>query len=433
MRKQAGESGEGAPHVLPSAKVVTFPRIGGSVRVRNRAAKPSLESLILSKSTARKLELPLGKTDHVYWDSQLKGFGLRLRGGGKRTWFVQFRDPSGATRKITIGSVDVVDADEARAAAKKLLGGVATGNDPAKAKREARAASRMGELLSPFLAHAAKKQRPSTLEATTRNLRTHAKSLHGYAVRDIGRVAIAELHDKVTAKSGPVQANRVLAALSGFFAWAIGRGQLDLNPVLAVPKHPEEARDRTLSDDEIKTIWNGTASGSDYDRIVRLLLVTGTRRGEVGSMRWDELTETPAGRLWKVPGERMKNGEPHTVPLTELASAAFPVARTGSPYVFGKTANAGYSGWSRSRSRLDSRLKLAPWILHDFRRTLSTRLHEACVPPHIVEAVLAHSSHKQGVAGVYNQAAYDGPKREALQLWAGMISKIVKAKDNAGE
>lgn len=388
---------------------------------KNTAAKNGVS---LTKTTVKKLELPAGKDDIIYWDVNLPGFGLRINKNGRRAFVVQFRDEAGASKRMTIGGIDVLEADEARAQAKKLLGGVAIGNDPAKAKREARQAVKFGEMLDTYLAHAKDKQETSTLEATTRNLRTHSKGFHTTPLRDIGRIDIAELHGKITKKNGPVQANRVLASLSGYFAFLLARGQIETNPVNGVPKNIEKGRERVLSDDEIRAIWKGTEGSSDYDRIIRLLLLTGCRRSEVGSMRWEEI----AGDLWTIPGERMKNGLAQEVALTESALATLPEA--GKGFVFGKEIQGerrGYSGWSRSKQRLDGRLKIADWGLHDFRRTISTKLHDAGIEPHIVEALLAHiSGHKGGVAGTYNKAAYRVQKRAALTLWAGMIAQIVK-------
>ena len=122
-----------------------------------------------------------------------------------------------------------------------------------------------------------------------RNLEDHAKPLHGSPVKDIDRAAVARLHEKISAKNGRSRPTVCSASLSGFFAWSIGKGYRDSNPVMAVPKNAETARERVLTDDEIRTIWNGTASGSDYDYIVRLLLLTGARRSEVGSMQWSEI------------------------------------------------------------------------------------------------------------------------------------------------
>ncbi|MGO4438449.1 tyrosine-type recombinase/integrase [Rhizobium sp. RAF56] len=411
--------------MLTRNNVVHLPGTANT-RVVSSPKSASKNAISLTKTIVKKLELPPGKDDIVFWDNSLAGFGLRIRKGGKRVFVAQFRDEAGATRRVTIGSTDVLEADEARAQAKKLLGGVAIGNDPAKAKKEARLAVKFGEMLDKYLAHAKDKQEASTLEATTRNLRTHSKGFHTTALREIGRIDIAELHGKITKKNGPVQANRVLASLSGYFAFLVARGQVETNPVNGVPKNVEKGRERVLTDDELRAIWKGTESGSDYDRIIRVLLLTGLRRSEVGSMRWEEV----AGDLWTIPGERMKNGLAHEVALTESALAALPEAQDKG-FVFGKEMigeRRGYSGWSRSKGRLDGRLKIADWGLHDFRRTMSTKLHDAGVEPHIVEALLAHiSGHKGGVAGTYNKAAYRTQKRAALTLWAGMIDAIIKA------
>jgi integrase len=228
------------------------------------------------------------------------------------------------------------------------------------------------------------------------------------------------------------------------FAWAMRAGLVKDNPAALVPKNNESTRARVLSDEELRTIWCATASESDYDRIVRLLMLTGCRRDEIGSCRWSEL----AGNLLIVPEERTKTGIVHEVPLSELALAQLPELRPGRDPVFGEGPD-GFSGWSRSKGRLDRRMGLMrcpgsmpakeieeeivryvlpDWGLHDFRRTLSTRLNDAGVDPHVVEAILGHAGAKQGVAGVYNRASYRGQKFEALALWSEMVFSIVESK-----
>jgi integrase len=428
MHKKSGDIDDCAPHVLPRTNVVAFPNT--APRSVEKDLHRRQKGVALTKAAVKKLALPAGKDDVVFWDSTLPGFGLRIRKGGKRTYMVQFRDSGKNTRKVVIGNADVRDADDARAEAKKLLGGVATGNDPAKAKREARQATKLGEVMGQYLAHAAGKQKASTLKETTRNLKIHAKPLHSSAIRSIDRMAIAGLHEKITASSGPTQANRVLAALSTLFTWSIGKGFIDNNPVFAVPKNAEISRERALSDAEIRAIWKATEPDTDYNRIIRLLLLTGCRRSEVGGMQWSELLEIAAGTLWTVPGARMKNGLPHEVPLPERAVACLPAPKDGHSFVFGRR-DTGFSGWSAAKKRLDKAVKFSNWGLHDFRRTLSTRLNEHGIMPHVVEAILAHISGaaKGGIAGVYNKAGYREQKTETLQIWSEMIEKIV-AKDD---
>lgn len=427
--KVSGRSGDGAPHMLPSDNVVTFPHNSEGANYQHPSGSRRRQSgVALTKASVKKLSLPPGKDDVVFWDNDLAGFGLRIRKGGKRTWMVQFRDAAGSTRKVVIGNAEVLDAGDARAEAKKLLGGIATGNDPAKAKRESRQAVKLSEVLDAYIAFAEAKQKASTHKETVRNLRIHAKPLHTSALSSIDRRMIASLHEKITANNGPTQANRTLAALSTLFTWCIGKGHIDGNPVFAVPKNAETVRERELSDDEIRKIWQATEPGGDHDRIVRLLMLTGCRRSEVGGMRWQEFSDTPAGRLWTVPGARMKNGLPQEVPMPEIALASLPEAKDGRSFVFGRK-DTGYSGWSKAKARLDAAIGFSDWGLHDFRRALSTRLNEHGVAPHIVEAILSHISGaaKGGVAGVYNKALYRDQKREALAIWAGLVDGIVKA------
>ena len=121
----------------------------------------------------------------------------------------------------------------------------------------------------------------------------------------------------------------------------------------------------------------------------------------------------------------MKRGGAHEVPLSGLALAQLPPRRDGMDSVFGKR-DGPFSGWSKCKDRLDQRLSIAPWGLHDLRRTVSTRLHEAGVEPHIVEALLGHvGGHRAGVAGSYNRATYRRQKREALERWADLVAAIV--------
>jgi integrase len=291
--------------------------------------------------------------------------------------------------------------------------------------------------------------KPRSLAETTRHLKEHAKPLHHAAAAAIGRSDVAELLSKIEHDSGPVAANRVRSSLSAMWGWAVMEGRQDANPVAATRKRAEATRERVLSDTELALIWNGTGGESDHDRIVRLLMLTGLRRDEIGWARWCELD----GDILLIPGARTKNGLPHEAPLPTLAVSQIPprpgASKDGTTRggMFGKRAEEGFSGWSRSKARLDARLagtlkedfakahgrapreeeaRLAPWTLHDLRRTMATWLSEHGEEPHIVEALLNHVSGKAkaGVAGVYNRASYRAQKRAALARWADHIAAV---------
>ena len=139
-------------------------------------------------------------------------------------------------------------------------------------------------------------------------------------------------------------------------------------------------------------------------------------------MEWSELVNG----LWALPARRAKTAREHEVPLSRQAQqliAALP--RTG-PWLFGRRGKGAFSGWSRCKARLDRRLGLAPWTLHDLRRSAATHMAEQEIAqPHIIEAILGHvSGHKAGVAGIYNRAAYRAEKVAALQRWADWLEGV---------
>jgi integrase len=391
---------------------------------------------------------PTGKPEILFWDSTLPGFGLRLYASGRRVWLAQYRDAAGRTRRLTLGDARTVKLDEAREAARQNLARAELGDDPQAERRAARKAIRVGALVDAYLEHQQGRMRPRSLIEATRHLRKHAAPLHQEAAEQAGRAEVVRLLASIAKASGAVTANRVRATLSAMWTWALRSGLLDGdNPVARTPKPGEEApRQRVLADAELALIWNACASGQDHDRIVRLLLLTGARREEVAAMQWNELVFAPDGSaLWTLPAARSKNGLAHEVPLPALAVAQLP-PRGPREFVFGQGVG-GFSGWSRCKARLDSRMGAliarevanapeagsapSPWVLHDLRRTFSTWANENGLEPHIVEACLNHASGaaKRGVAGIYNKALYREPKRIALLRWSDHVGGLVGERE----
>ena len=157
---------------------------------------------------------------------------------------------------------------------------------------------------------------------------------------------------------------------------------------------------------------------------MRLCLLTGCRREEIGSLRWDEIQ---ADKIVIV-SDRMKGNLAHEISLLRMISAALPKRpEIAQGYVFGRRGT-GFSGWSKSKDNLDARIvksgvHMPPWGLHDLRRTFSTRLHDAGVAPLVIEALLAHK--QQGVAAVYNRASFRVAKRSALKRWHKILAGII--------
>ena len=394
----------------------------------------------LTKPNLAKLALPDGKAEARFFDETLPGFGVRVRAGGKRTWIVQYRAPAGQ-RTFTIGNVEVIEPDLARARAKEVLAKAQLGNDPQAEKAEARAkaALTMGPIVDTYLSRYAADVGRKQHADVTRYLNHSWRALHALPLDRIDRKTMAARLAAISAETGPVAANRARNALSTFFAWAMREGIADQNPVIGSNRAAiEVSRDHVLSDAELIMVWNACRD-DDYGRAVRLLMLTGQRREEVGAMRWSEIDHDKA--LWSLPGSRTKNGRAHEIPLSAAALALISATprRPDRDLVFG-TAGP-FSGWSKSKRSLDERIaaacteagrpQVASWRHHDLRRTAATRMAELGVQPHVIEAALNHASGQVSkVAAIYNRASYRNEKRQALDLWSAHVQALVAGREN---
>lgn len=381
----------------------------------------------LTKAVVAKLALPEGKSDHTVYDDDLRGFGLRLRAGGRRTWVAVYRIGA-RVRRVSIGDASAVAPDTAREMARAILAQADLGRDAQAEKIEerARAAVTLGAVADTYLLRAGTRQKPRSLAETGRYLRRSWAALHGLPLHRIERRQVAVRLAELATESGPVAANRARAALSALFSWAMREGLAEHNPVVGTNRPAaESARDRVLSTAELAALWPAAEGPGDFNAIVRLLLLTGQRREEVAAMRWTEL-DLDRG-IWTLPRERTKNRRPHDVPLVAQVTAILAglPRREGRELVFGE-GRGGFSGWSQAKARLDARSGVAGWRIHDLRRTCVTGMAEIGIRPHVIEAVVNHvSGHRAGVAGVYNRATYAVEKRAALQAWADHLDALL--------
>ena len=390
----------------------------------------------LSRQSVAKLALPDGKAELIVFDEDLPGFGLRIRAGGKRTWLAQYRLGT-KQRRLSLGSTDAVDPDEARRRAKAALARVSLGEDPAVAKAEATAARAVTirSVLPAFFSHVEPRQAATHHADVRRYMDKHWRPLLDLPLASINRARVAARLLEIAGEHGPFAANRARAALSRFFSWAIGEGVAHDNPILGTNKPAVEiARERVLEDAELGLAWTHAGPGH-YQAIARLLILTAARRDEVAGMAWSEIT----GSTWTIPAERAKNGKPLILDLPPAAMAILGSVdrREGRDLIFG-SRDGPFSGFGKPKVALDARMlaalqavhgpktTLPPWRLHDLRRTAATRMADLGVQPHVVEALLNHiSGSKAGVAGIYNRATYREEKRAALLMWADHVLALV--------
>jgi integrase len=362
----------------------------------------------------------------LLWDADhrevVKGFGARRQ---RRDAFYLLRYRlNGEQRFITIGRHGSPwTPDTARAEARRLLGLVAGRSDPAAER--VRPAETFGAEVERYLERKREAMKPRAYAEVERHLLAHSKPLHRARLAEIDRRTIAQRLAEIETQSGPVARNRVRSSLSAFFAWAIREGLLEINPATGTGKAEEGGPgERVLSDAELAEVWAVCGSG-DFGDIVRLLILTGQRREEIGGLRWTEV-DLDRG-LIVLPPARTKNKRLHELPLSPQARAILERQgrRPNRDLVFG-LGRGGFSGWSDGKESLPPLLR--PWRLHDLRRSAATGMAELGVLPHIIEAVLNHvSGHRAGVAGVYNRARYEPEMREALERWAAHVGRLTSA------
>jgi integrase len=347
----------------------------------------------------------------------------------------------GRARKISLGSPAIVPATAARAKAKDIMATRRLGGDPAgdKTSTRAAAATTIGALLPRYLVWKSPRLKPKTVRETTRHLNKCLRQLHHEPITAVTRAMIARRLTELSASNGSGEATRARASWSAFFMWACREGLIESNPV-AFTNMPCEpvVRDRAVSDPELGAIWRaleGEDVDDDYAAIVRLLILTGARRDEITSLRRGEIDIGAA--LITLPPARVKNSREHVIPLSAPARAILAARLQHRPkrnLVFGY-GEGPFSGFAKAKKELDAKLgaAVAPWRLHDFRRSISTALHERFdVPPNIVETILGHvGGHKSGVGGVYNKALYLDQRRAALERWAAHVMQLAGRADEA--
>lgn len=370
-----------------------------------------------------------------YFDEGQKGFGIRVRPTGSKIWFIIYRSPiTGKVTRMNLGpySSKGLSLKKARKKAEVKLGEVSNEKDPRQEKIEIEQSDTFGGLFEDYMKHHARpNKRESSIKEDQRIFDTYLQGLKDMKARKITRKDIISLHRGISGRA-PVMANRVLALVSTVFSKAIENELIDFTPcvrikaVMAEEKH----RERILSDAEIKALWPAFDTLRPNMRdILKLILLTAQRPGEIMSMRVDELDMNM--KTWTIPGSKTKNKQLHVVPLTaQVIEIVTPRITDASPWIFPSKYNKNSTGHTtnlkKARSKLITDTKVKDWTAHDLRRTARTLMAKFGVKPHIAEKVINHSEGR--MVRVYDQFDYLDEKREALCKLADGIEKILPEK-----
>jgi integrase len=379
------------------------------------------------------LNLPIGKRDHFEWDDSLPSFGVRIRGESKR-WVIQYRVGL-QSRRESLGDVRKVKLDDARRIARQRFAQAELGTDPAAERAKARSAAAAIKLTLANVAARYLDAKRDTLRASTyvraeRYFNVLFAPLADQPIDSITRADVAARLQEITKAHGRSAAHGARANLSALYNWAAREGLCDANPVSHTndPSAGIKPRERVLSDQELVAVWNACAD-DDFGRIVKLLILTGCRREEIGGLRWDEINFDTG--VMTIPGERTKNHR--TLALT-LPSVALEILRSakrreGREYVFGNRGGS-FCAWSYVMMALNARITaaegkpLAHWTLHDLRRTYRSGLGKLGVRPDVAELAINHV--KGGIQAVYDKYRYEREIQSALALWADHVLAAVQ-------
>jgi integrase len=380
----------------------------------------------------------VGDERTIYWDERQPGFGLMVTETGAKSFVCQYR-AGRVSRRMTIK--DALSVEAARKLAKRFLGQAAEGKDPLaeRRKQEGEGANTLKSICEEYLKREAKNLRTGAMRRAELE-RLIYPTLGGRQIDSIKRSEVVRLLDKIadgelkvngrTIEGGPVQADRTLALVRRIMNWHATRSDDFRSPIvrgMARTKPSDRARDRVLSDDEIRALWNTAEQGARvFDRYLQFVFLTATRRNEASETTRKEIK----GGIWTIPGDRYKTGIDFVVPLSSAAVALLEKVPEidGCEYIFTTDGKNPIGGFTKFKADFDKRSGVTDWTIHDLRRTARSLMSRAGVAADHAERCLGHVI--AGVRGVYDRHQYFDEKKMAFEALAAQIDRILNPVDN---
>lgn len=361
--------------------------------------------------------------NRITYDSEVKGFGVRLTAAGARGFVLNYRI-NGRERRYTIGAWPDWTTSAAREEAKRLKRAIYKGDDPLGERENQRAAPSVAELAADYLTrHAEQYKRPSSIRDDRSMLSTViVPALGKLKVSDVRRRHIESIHHSL--HSTPYRANRVLSLLSKMFALAMKWDWRDDNPVRGVQRYPEAKRDRWLSSDELRRLLIALdeAPNQASANAVRFLLLTGARRGEALSAKWEDIDRRRG--VWNKPSHHTKQKRPEYVPLSAAALQLLQDMVKAQPdrnaehYLFLGPNGQPLRDIKKTWAAACRRTGIENARLHDLRHTYASHLVSGGLSLHVVGRLLGHTQ-----AQTTHRYAHlaDDPLRQATNQFARSV------------
>ncbi len=371
--------------------------------------------MTLSDSALKNVSRP-AKGYRLFRDDKLIGFGAKVFASGTVVYCVNYV-VDGRERRMSIGRAPKWTAVAARSKARELLRKADLGDDPLAARQTRKKEPTFADLIAEYeLVHLPKTKRAR--DAAARLSRDVVPPLGGIKLSKLSKRDIISVVEKKAGKA-PTSANRTLTIIKAVLNFGVRRDWLTHSPAALIERPaPERPRERVLTYDEIKALWEVLQSlGSPVARILQLTLLTACRPGEIARMRWSDID----GSWFNIAASRTKASRAHRVPLTSLAMGLLEtIKRTESEFVFptrygyrhGPVGEAAASMLLRRREWFG----LEPWQPRDLRRTAATHMAELGVAPFIIDRVLNHADPSVR-ARHYAHYEYDREKSAAMEIW----------------
>lgn len=407
---------------------------------------------MMTKLTAKKVEnAKPGSKEYKLHDGE--GLFLRIRPSGAKSWLFSFSLPGDhALIRMTLGSVKNISLKEARAKLPELHGQVSQGIDPRNARAAKQAenisAITMQKLFSDWIEFVklAGEITPTWIKRHEDRWRLHLrKKLGNLFAKDVTRAHLSSVLDAMARKGIKEETRKALTTLNLMLDYGLTRHFIESNPArMLKPKDfgasAARPRERALSISELRMLWS-TLDQATLSIItataIKLLILTGARRGEIAGMRWDELSL--AEGTWSLPPNRTKNRRLHIIYLGELAIKLIKALQplTGNTaFVLDTGRNTGHIHTDSLTTAINRLKKLAPlnefkpFTIHDLRRSAATAWGEHLkVKPHVIEQMLNHQPLNKLVA-TYQRATYAEEQKAAWLAWDEMVKHQITQEPN---
>jgi integrase len=360
-------------------------------------------------------------------DPELTGHYVRVTPNGNKTFSVVARAPNGKQVWAAVGAADAMPIKEARERARVAIGRIRDGLSAFEA-----APNTFGEIAEQWLTRHVQAKGLVTDYQIGRLLHVHVLPQWGTRpFLQIRRSDVAALLDRVEDNHGARQADMVLTVVRSLMNWFATRHDDYTPPIVKGmrrqnPKQHE--RERILDDAEIRAVWKAAESNGTFGGILRLALLTGQRRTKISTMKWADLSDDGEWTIPKAPREKDTAG---TIKLPDVALAIIRAQPrlASNPHVFAGRGNGPFCGFGATKATFDTKLPdVAPWVIHDLRRTARSLLSRAGVLSEHAERVMGHAI--GGVEGTYDRHKYADEKADALARLAALIEGIVNPRAN---